>query len=192
MLELKRRGAEVHVRTLAAGVAAVREAGFECEPIDPAIEAVEMDDHTRRRRLAAAERSLQVWRERAPLDAADFAGALAAVEPDLALVDVSTLGAQAIAEREGIPWAASRPFLLDDVVPGFPPLGFGWRPLDGLRGRVRNRAGALIVAVADRRLRLPGVNAGRRAAGIAELGSMAEAHGRAPLTLYFTARPFEY
>lgn len=192
LLELRRRGAEVHVRTLAAGVEAVREAGLECEPIDPAIEAVEMDDHTRRLRLAAAERSLAVWGERAPLDAADFAAALAAIEPDLALVDTSTLGAQAVAEREGIPWAESRPFLLEDVVPGFPPLGFGWRPKGGSLGRARDRAGALFSALADRRLRLPGYNAGRRAAGLPELGSMAAARYRAPLTLYFTARPFEY
>jgi UDP:flavonoid glycosyltransferase YjiC (YdhE family) len=192
LLELKRRGAEVHVRTLAAGVDAVRAEGLRCEPIDPAIEAVEMDDHTRRLRLAAAERSLAVWGERAPLDAADFAASLAAVEPDLALIDTSTLGAQAVAEREGIPWAESRPFLLEDTVPGLPPLGFGWRPKAGPLGRARDRTGALFSALADRRLRLPGVNAGRRAAGLAELDSMAAARYRAPLTLYFTARPFEY
>ncbi|HEU4738227.1 MAG TPA: nucleotide disphospho-sugar-binding domain-containing protein [Solirubrobacterales bacterium] len=192
LLELRRRGAEVHVRTLAAGVPSVREAGLVCEPIDPAIEALEMDDHTRRIRLAAAERSLAVWGERAPLDAADFAAALDAVEPDLALVDTSTLGAQAVAEREGIPWAESRPFLLEDTVPGFPPLGFGWRPKGGLLGRVRDGVGAQFSALADRRLRLPGVNAGRRAAGLPELGSMTAARYRAPLTLYFTARPFEY
>lgn len=192
LLELRRRGAEVHVRTLAAGVAAVREAGLECEPIDPAIEAVEMDDHTRRGRLAAAERSLAVWGERAPLDAADFAAALAAVEPDLALVDTSTLGAQAVAERESLPWAESRPFLLEDTVPGLPALGFGWRPKPGPLGRARDRIGTLFSALADRRLRLPAANAGRRGAGLAELGSIAEARYRAPLTLYFTARPFEY
>ncbi len=192
LLELRERGAEVHVRTLAAGVDAVRETGLVCEPIDPAIEAIAMDDHRRRTRLGAVERSLAVWEERASLDAADFTRALAAVGPDLTLVDVSTFGAKAVAEREGIVWAESRPFLLDEVVPGFPPLGFGWRPRDSPWGRLRDRGGALVSAVADRRLRLPLVNAGRRAAGLAELGSMAGAQHHAPLTLYFTATPFEY
>lgn len=192
LLELRRRGAEVHVRTLAAGVAAVRGAGLECEPIDPAIEAAVMDDHRKRSRKWASERAVAVWTERAPLDAADFEAALAAVEPDLALVDTSTLGARAVAEREGIAWAESRPFLLEDNPPGVPPFGFGWRPRRDLAGRTRDRAGKLVTAVFDRRSRLPMVNAGRRAAGIAELGSMSAAHCRAPLTLYFTARPFEY
>ena len=192
LLELRRRGAEVHVRTLSAGVDAVREAGMECEAIDPAIEAIAMDDHRRRTRLGAVERSLRVWRERASLDATDFARALDAVGPDLALVDVSTFGAKAVAEREGIVWAESRPFLLDEIVPGFPPVGFGWRPSDSPLARARDRAGALISALADRRLRLPLVNAGRRAGGLGELGSMAAAQHRAPLTLYFTAVPFEY
>lgn len=192
LLELARRGAEVHVRTLAAGVASVRQAGLECAPIDPAIEALRMDDHRRRTRKGAGERAFAVWAERAPLDAADFANALAAVEPDVALVDTTTLGAKAVAEREGLPWAESRPFLLEDRVPGSPPFGFGLRPMDNRVGRLRDGAVDLVLAQVDRRVRLPAANTGRRAAGIPELGSMEEAQYRAPLTLYFTAVPFEY
>jgi len=192
LLELRRRGAEVHVRTLAAGVAGVLEAGLECEPIDPAIEAVAMDDHRHRTRKSAGERAFAVWGERAPLDAADFAAALAAVEPDLALVDTTTFGARAVAEREGIPWAESRPYLLEDTVPGFPPFGLGLKPLGGPVGRLRDRGAGLVAAIVDRRSRLPVANAGRRAAGLPGLRSMAEAHNRGPLTLYFTAVPFEY
>lgn len=192
LLELRRRGAEVHVRTLAAGVSAVREAGLTCEPIDPAIEAVTMDDHRYRTRKGAGERAFSVWAERAPLDAADFAAALAAVGPDLALVDTTTFGAKAVAEREGLPWAESRPFLLEDTVPGFPPFGLGLRPRSGLAGRLRDRGAGVLAAIVDRRSRLPVANAGRRAAGLPDLRSMAEAHNRGPLTLYFTAVPFEY
>jgi len=115
LLELRRRGAEVHVRTLAAGVESVREAGLECEPIDPAIETVTMDDHRFRTRKGAGERAFSVWRERAPLDAADFAAVLAAVGPDVALVDTTAFGAKAVAEREGLTWAESRPYLLEDT-----------------------------------------------------------------------------
>ncbi|HEU4462508.1 MAG TPA: nucleotide disphospho-sugar-binding domain-containing protein [Solirubrobacterales bacterium] len=192
LLELRRRGAEVHVRTLAAGVEAVRGAGLECEPIDPTIEAVAMDDHRFRTRKGAGERAFAVWGERARLDAADFAAALGAVGPDIALVDTTTFGAKAVAERESLPWAESRPFLLEDTAPGFPPFGLGLRPRGGLFGRLRDRGAGVLATVVDRRSRLPVVNLGRRAAGLPDLRSMAEAHYRAPLTLYFTARPFEY
>lgn len=192
LLELHRRGAEVHVRTIAAGVEGVRAAGLRCEPIDPRIEAVAMDDHRRRSKIGAGERAFAVWAERAPLEVEDFGAALAAVDPGLALVDTTTFGARAVAEREGLAWAESRPFLLEDTVPGFPPFGFGLRPKRGLPGWARDRAFGLLSSAFDRKARLPTVNAGRRAAGIAALGSAAEAHCRAPLTLYFTAEPFEY
>jgi UDP:flavonoid glycosyltransferase YjiC (YdhE family) len=192
LLELRARGAEVHVRTLAAGVETVRAAGFECEPIDPAIEDIRMDDHRHRTRKGAGERAFAVWGERAPLDAADFAAGLAAVQPDVALVDTTTFGAKAVAEREGLPWAESRPFLLEDSVPGFPPFGFGLRPLRNPLGKLRDSAVSLLLAQIDRRVRLPTVNAGRRAAGIPELRSIEEANYRAVRTLYFTAVPFEW
>ena len=50
LLELRRRGAEVHVRTLAAEVESVRAAGLEAEPLAPAIEAIAHDDHEAARR----------------------------------------------------------------------------------------------------------------------------------------------
>jgi UDP:flavonoid glycosyltransferase YjiC (YdhE family) len=192
LLELRQRGAEVHVRTLAAGVEAVREAGLECEPIDPAIETVEMDDHRFRTRKGAGERAFAVWGERARLDAVDFATALGVVGPDVALVDTTTFGAKAVAERAALPWAESRPFLLEDTVPGLPPFGLGLRPRGGLAGRLRDRGAGVLAAIVDKRSRLPVANGGRRAAGLPDLRTAGEARCRAPLTLYFTARPFEY
>jgi len=192
LLELRRRGAEVHVRTLASGVEAVREAGLECEPIDPAIEAIAMDDHRTRSQKAAGERAFAVWAERAPLEAADFGAALGAVRPDLALVDTTTFGAKALAEREGLAWAESRPFLLEDTAAGVPPFGFGLRPKEGPLGRLRDGLVGLVLSQFDKRARLPTANAGRAAAGLPPLDRIEEARCRAPLTLYFTARPFEY
>jgi len=192
LLELRRRGAEVHVRTLASGVEAVRESGLECEPIDPAIEAVAMDDHRSRSQKAAGERAFAVWAERAPLEVADFGAALGAVGPDLALVDTTTFGAKAVAEREGLAWAESRPFLLEDPAPGVPPFGFGLRPKDGPLARLRDGFLGLVLSRFDKTARLPTANAGRAAAGLPPLDRIEEARSRAPLTLYFTARPFEY
>ena len=191
LLELHRRGAEVHVRTLASQVEAVRAAGLECEPIDPAIEAVPHGDYASRNQIEAGMRSFQTFAARAPLDSADFEAAVAATEPDLALVDVTTFGAKSVAERLGLRWAESRPFLLEDPAPGVPPFGLGLRPLGGALGRVRDGAVGLLGRSFDRKARMPALNAGRRAAGLPRLAAGDERH-RAPLTLYFTAQPFEY
>lgn len=192
LLELSRRGAEVHVRTLRAGVEPVREAGLSCEPIDPAIEAVAMDDHRARSQVGAGKRAFQVWAERARLEVGDFGGALREISPDVAVVDTTTFGAKAVAEQEGLAWAESRPFLLDETVPGVPPFGFGLRPADGPFGRLRDAALSLVVARFDKNVRLPTANAGRLAAGLPALRAIEEARQRAPLTLYYTAEPFEY
>ena len=192
LLELAARGAEVHVRTLASEVAAVRKAGLACEPIDPAIEAIEMDDHNAKSQVAAGERAFEVWARRAQVEVGDFEAALAAVGPDLALIDTTTYGAKAVAEREQLPWAESRPFLLEEAAPGVPPFGFGLRPMAGPLGRLRDAALARLGARFDGKARLPAANAGRTAAGLAPCATIAEARHRAELTLYFTAEPFEY
>jgi len=191
LLELRRRGAEVHVRTLASQVEAVRAAGLECEPIDPAIEAIPHGDYDARNQIEAGMRSFQTFARRAPLDRADLEAALEATKPDLALVDVTTLGAKGLAERLGLRWAESRPFLLEDPAPGVPPFGLGLKPMGGLAGRARDAALGFVARSFDRKARLPALNAGRRAAGLPPLAPGDERH-RAPLTLYFTATPFEY
>lgn len=192
LLALRERGAEVHVRTLAPAVQPVRAAGLACEPIDPAIEAIEMDDHRERSQVKAGGRAYAVWARRAQLEVGDFAAALGEVRPDLALVDVSTFGAKAVAEREGLAWAESRPFLLDDPAPGAPPFGFGLRPARGRLGRSRDRFLAAVARKFDAAARLPAANAGREAAGLAPLPRIEETRCRAALTLYFTAPPFEF
>jgi MGT family glycosyltransferase len=192
LLELAARGAEVHVRTLASAVPAVREAGLACEPIDRQIEAIEMDDHEAKSQVAAGERAFAVWARRASLEVSDFEAAMVAVSPDLALVDTTTYGAKAVAERERLPWAESRPFLLEDPAPGVPPFGFGLRPVAGPLGRLRDAALARLGARFDVKARLPTVNAGRLAAGLPPCATIADARHRAELTLYFTAHPFEY
>ncbi len=192
LLELAARGAEVHVRTLASEVSAVCDAGLACEPIDSRIEAIEMDDHSAKSQVAAGARAFEVWARRAQMEVGDFEAAIAAVSPDVALIDTTTYGAKAVAEREQLPWAESRPFLLEEPAPGVPPFGFGLRPMSGPLGRIRDAALAKLSARFDDKARLPTVNAGRVAAGLSPCATIAEARHRAELTLYFTAEPFEY
>jgi MGT family glycosyltransferase len=192
LLELRRRGAEVHVRTLSAEVEAVRAAGLEAGPIAAAIEALEHDDHLATNQMASGARSYATLKARAPHEVPDFEAALEAVGPDLALVDCTTFGAKAVAERSDIPWAESQPFLLQDAAPGVPPAALGLRPLRSPLGPLRDRPVNLVASRFDRRFRLPPVNAGRRAAGLPPLADLAESHHRGALTLYFTAEPFDY
>jgi UDP:flavonoid glycosyltransferase YjiC (YdhE family) len=192
LLELRRRGAEVHVRTLSLAIESVRAAGLEAEPLDPEIEALQHDDHLARNQIQSGARSFATFKARAPREVPDFEAALDAIGPDLALVDCTTYGAKAVCELRGLPWAESQPFLLQESAPGVPPAGLGLRPKSGLLGSLRDRSLNLIAGRFDVRSRLPPVNAGRRAVGLPRLDSVAESVHRGPLTLYFTAEPFDY
>ena len=192
LLELKRRGAEVHVRTLVSGVENVRAAGIEAEPIAAAIEAVAHDDHEARVQLTSGARSFRTLRRRAKHEVPDFEAALAAVRPDLVLVDSTTFGAKAVAERNGLRWAVSQPSFIEGAAADGTPFGLGLRPMGGLVGPLRDRALGLVADHFDQHHRLPAVNAGRRAAGLPPLERAVEFHHRAPLTLYFTATPLDY
>ncbi len=192
LLELRRRGAEVHVRTLSPAVESVRTAGLKAAPISPAVEAIEHDDHEASTHMASGARAYATFKARAPHEVPDFEAALEAVGPDLALVDCTTYGAKAVAERSGIPWAESQPFLLQESGAGLPPAGLGMRPLGPPLGPLRDRPFGLVMNRFDARFRLPPVNAGRRAAGLTRFAHLAESHFRAALTLYFTAEPFDY
>jgi UDP:flavonoid glycosyltransferase YjiC (YdhE family) len=192
LVELRRRGAEVHVRTLSSQVESVRAAGLQCEPLDPAIEACVHDDHRARSQIESGRRSFATFAARAPLEIPDFEAALAATGPDAVLVDTTTYGAKALAERRGLRWAESRPFLFEEPAPGVPPFGLGLRPMEGPLGRLRDGSLGFLNRWFDRRARLPAVNAGRTAAGLPPLRTVAESRNRGDLTLYFTAEPFEY
>jgi UDP:flavonoid glycosyltransferase YjiC (YdhE family) len=192
LTELRSRGAEVHVRTLSSEVEAVRAAGLECEPLDPAIEAIRHDDHEAGSQVESGRRSFATLAARARFEVPDLEAALEATCPDAVLVDSTTFGAKALAERRGLPWAESRPSLLEDPAPGVPPFGLGFRPRHDLRGRLRDGGLGLVHRWFDRKARLPAINGGREAAGLAPLASVAESRHRASLVLYFTAEPFEY
>ncbi len=192
LLELRRRGAEVHVRTLAAGVENVRAAGIEAEPIAAAIEEVAHDDHEARVQLTSGARSFRTLRRRAKHEVPDFEAALAAVGPDLVLVDSTTFGAKAVAEREGLRWAVSQPSFIEGPAADGTPFGLGLRPMGG-----GGRPAAQPRPQRPRRPLRPAPPPPRRqrrtpAAGLPELARAAEFHHRAPLTLYFTATPLDY
>jgi len=190
--ELRRRGHEIALRTLAGETETMRRLGFDAAPIAAGVEALEMDDWRARRPLGVWQRALGVLGARAPLEAHDLAGAIAATRPDALIVDVLAWGALAAAEGWGGPWACSCPFFLPIPSRSGPPAGPGFRPVRGPLGRLRDRAADALTGVGFDRLVGQQLTQVRAEVGLPPLAHARELYTRAPLHLYMTARPFEY
>ncbi|CAN5224813.1 glycosyltransferase [soil metagenome] len=167
LLELRRRGHEVHVRTLAAEVGALRAAGLQAAPLAPEIEDIPLDDWHGATPVEALQGGLRVVHE-----GSDLQRAIVDVAPDFLIVDITTAGAAAVAEASGLPWAQWVPFFqhFEPIRLDAPELT--WIPFTLLPAGIEV------------------IDDGRRRAGLEPLAGPAEAR-RAPLYLYFTAEPFE-
>jgi MGT family glycosyltransferase len=192
LIELRRRGHDVAVRTLASQVERVRELGFEAAPIDPAIEAIEHDDFRGRNPLDRVSRALEVFMRRAPLDGADLARAIEEERPDALLVDGNAWGASVVAEASGLPWAHWMPYLLPLPSRGVPPWGPGLKPGRGPVARVRDRVLGRVIHGKMNGVVLERANAARAEAGLPPVADALDTLTRAPLLLYLTAEPMEY
>ena len=109
LLELHHRGHDVHVRTLGSEVAVLRELGLSAEAIDSAIEHTPLDTWRATTPQEGLALALATFAGRAVHEVPDLQEALASVDPDVLLVDITTVGAAAVAEAEGVPWARSIP-----------------------------------------------------------------------------------
>lgn len=189
--ELKRRGHEVTVRTLASEVELLHSLGFEAAAIDPAIEAREIEDWRARTPIGALRAGLRGFFERARYDGPDLRRAVEEEHPDALLVDINTWGAMAAAETSGLPWATWCPYFLPVPSRDAPPFGLGLPPARGPLDRLRDRLlGPVLFKIYNRQL--PELNAVRVELGAAPLPDIQSAMVRAPLMLYMTAEPFEY
>ena len=173
LLELRDRGHEVHVRTLASELEALRTLGLRAEPTAAEIEAVPLRDFEASSLEEGLARALGTFAERAAHEVPDLQRAIEDVEPDALLIDITTVGAAAVAEASSLPWAQSIPlfqrFSFDPDIPWEVTLvPFGIAPEPGL-------------AV---------INGPRAEVGLSPLVEPEEMW-RAPLHLYYTARPFE-
>ncbi|HKN95043.1 MAG TPA: nucleotide disphospho-sugar-binding domain-containing protein [Thermoleophilaceae bacterium] len=189
--ELKKRGHEVAVRTLASEVELLRDLGFDAAPIDPAIEGPGIDDWRAKTPIGAVKRSLAGFFERARHDGPDLRRAVEEERPDALLVDVNTWGAAAAASVGELPWASWCPYFLPLPSKDAPPFGPGFAPAKGVPGHVRDRlASSLLERFWNGAL--PALNEVRRDLGAPPLASVIDAMREPPLTLYLTAEPFEY
>lgn len=172
LLELQRRGHEVHVRTLASEVGSLQTLGLQAGAIDPAIEALPLDDWHGSSPEESLGRAFQIFHERSKYEVPDLQSTIAEVKPDGLLVDVTTPGAAAVAEAGAIPWAQWIPFfqhvaLAPNTSPELTLIPFTIAPLG-----------------------LEVLNAPRRRLDLEPLLDPVDAW-RAPLYLYYTAEPFE-
>jgi MGT family glycosyltransferase len=190
--ELRRRGHQVVLRTLAAEVATMRARGLDATPVSDRIEAIAHDDWRANNPRAALARAVRTFTQRADHDAPDLRRAIGDERPDALLVDINCWGALAAAEAWAGPWATFCPYPLPVRSADVPPFGPGLPPARGPLGRLRDRLLRPIVFGTLERTMVPPINRVRGQLGLAPVGGTDDLFGRAPLLLYLTAEPFEY
>jgi MGT family glycosyltransferase len=187
--ELRDRGHEVCVRTLASEVEALANLGIAAGPIDPRIEAIEHDDWRARTPVGGLKRAIRTFADRAGHDLPDCQRAIIEEEPDALLVDIMAWGANVAAETAGLPWATFCPFLLPIPSRDAPPFGPGVAPRSDTIGRLRD---AVLSRVGPDLPAMPQMNRLRATVGLPPLKSAADYWTAAPRLIYLTAEPFEY
>jgi MGT family glycosyltransferase len=191
LAELRRRGHEVAIRTLAGEVGAMGALGFEAAPIAAEIEALEMEDWRARSPLGAMRRGVRTVCARAGHEAPDLLCAIDEERPDALLVDVLSWGALSAAESWGGPWACFAPLLLPLAGGEGPPVGPGLRPAGPL-GRTRDRLLRSLMRAGLDQLAAESLASLRGGLGLAPLGHVDDLFLAPPLLLYMTAEPIEY
>lgn len=190
-LALARRGHEVSVRTGLDGVAPLRAAGLRTTPVDPRIEAIEVDDWKASNPLSATRRLFAAFAARSEYELPDFQAALEEERPDLLWVDINCIAASAVAEASGIPWAHYLPYPHPVPARGVPAYGPGLAPPSGALGRARDAALNAVNRAAFRSI-VPPFNRIRGELGLAPFPRGEDYYLSAPLLIQFSAEPFEY
>jgi MGT family glycosyltransferase len=190
--ELSRRGHQIALRTLGSQVALMQGRGFDAQPINERVEAIEHDDWQTRNPQASLGRSVHVFVARAEYDAPDLRQAIVEDRPDALLVDINSWGGLAAAEAWGGPWATFCPYPLPLRSRDVPPFGPGLAPARGPLGRLRDSLLRPVVLGAIGRAMVPALNDVRRPIGLSPLARNDDLFLRPPLVIYMTAEPFEY
>ena len=191
LVELDRRGHEVHLRCRASDVEQMGAVGLRAAAIDSRIEQVEFDDWRGRNQVDSLLRLVRAYRACATVEIPDLRRAIAEVSPDALIVDINCLGAIYLAEASGLPWALycpyPPPFRSDDV----PPHGLGFRPARGPLGKARDR---IWRRLGDQLLasELRSLNELRAGLGLPPLRKFDDQFLKSDRFIAFTAQPYEY
>jgi MGT family glycosyltransferase len=190
--ELRDRGHDTVLYTLASQVEAVRELGIDTRAVSARVEAVELDDYRARTVPGMSLRALATFTARAAPEAPDLARALDEHDPDVLLIDVNCWGAATVAEASGRPWAMFSPYLLMLSSRQAPPFGMGLAPLGGPLGWARDTGLRQLGRIGIDRTVLPRLNALRARHGLPKLAHFEELFAKPCLLLALTAEGFEY
>jgi MGT family glycosyltransferase len=180
------------VRTEDVLVEAVRAAGLQAEPVDPAILDVPVADYEAKRDIDRLRRGIHDMIARGPLERADLLRAIEQTRPDALIVDINAYGAAVTAQASGLPWALSLPSLLAVPGKGIPPYGLGMKPMRGPLGRARDVLLTRVLIRQYAKAMLPGLNRLRAAEGLPPLASPVDHLLSADRVLVLTGDPLEY
>ena len=139
-----------------------------------------------------AERQRALSRELGMPGAMELQSLISRLQPDCLLIDPLIWGAMIAAEASGLPWAAAAHSCVLIPSKGVRAIGPGYAPARAWRDRLLlyflGRQRALI----NDQLFLLEINSVRGQFSLEMLKHARDAYQRAPLTLAFTAEPFEY
>jgi MGT family glycosyltransferase len=190
LLELQARGHDVHLLAPSAHVGDLRAAGLRAQPMDERAPVGFKDfDVPKSQRLRSGLAYLMAHAE---AERAEVERAVAAVEPDMLIVDINAYGASVAAAASGLPWACSLPSLLPWPGRGIPPYGLGLKPRRDLLGRARDALGWRLVTRAYAKAMLPRLNELRAQAGLPALTDPLQHVAGADRVLVLTGDPLEY
>jgi MGT family glycosyltransferase len=190
--ELARRGHRVSVRTGAGQVELLRSLGIEAAPLAGELARLEPEDWRARTRFGALLAGVAQFGERAALQIPDLRAAIEAERPDVVIVDETSWGAAAAAERSGLPWAFCIPSPIPLPSRDAPPFGLGLAPRRDALGRARDALARRLALGTLARLIASHVNPLRLELGLAPMRTLGDFYLAAPLLLAYTAEPFEY
>ena len=121
LLELRRRGHDVHLRTLDSHTDRLLALGVKAEAIDPGIGALGANDWKATNPRAALVESVRTFSDRAMIDGPDLAQAIGETRPEALIVDINSWGARCAAEASGLPWVTFSPYTPPVRSAGVPP-----------------------------------------------------------------------
>jgi MGT family glycosyltransferase len=190
--ELLGRGHRVAVRTGAEEAELLHRIGIDADRLAPDLVRFEPTDWQARTRFGALMRALDQFGARARPQVADLTHAISEEQPDVILLDETSWGAAAAAERSGLPWAFSVPSPVPITSRDAPPFGLGLAPRHDAIGRARDRVARELTVGTLGRIIAKHVNPVRTELGLDALHTLDEFYLAAPLVLAYTAEPFEY
>jgi len=192
LLELQRRGHDVHVVTIPTLVDVLREAGLDASPVAESVIDVPITDYLAdgdADRLRSGQTDLM---ERGKYDGPDLARAIDEHGPDALLVDVNAYGAKSVAEASGLPWANLLPTVLPLKGAGIPAYGPGFAPMGGPLGWLRDQVMWKVMEKVFGKAMLPGLNELRTEAGLPAYTSPMQQFEPPITVIAMTAEPLEY